>query len=98
MHHSVKEILENIMLNCPGCNQNFMYVEAFKHVKVCEHIREGKAVSQVDLQKMIATNINVAGDNNQGAIGGLFGGGKLGNQIFVLDREGFNVFVYDTIG
>ena len=46
---------------------------------------------------MIATTMNLNNnDANQNAMGGLFGNGKLGNQIYVLDREGFNVFTFDT--
>ena len=56
MHISVKEILELINFQCPGCKDKKRYVQFFDHVKTCEKIQSGDKMSAEEIQKIVSEN------------------------------------------
>ena len=56
MHRSVKEILERLEFDCPGCKTNLRYQEMFAHVKTCAEIKSTNRVDQSQLIKIVAQN------------------------------------------
>lgn len=45
MHRSVKEVLELINFQCPGCNEKKRYQQFFEHVRSCDKIQDDGKVS-----------------------------------------------------
>ena len=49
MHRSVKEILEMMMIICPGCEKKMRYESAFEHISQCDKITANMKKSRADL-------------------------------------------------
>ena len=54
MHRSVKEILELMMINCPGCGKKMRYEAAFEHISQCDKITAEMKKSRDDLVNSVA--------------------------------------------
>lgn len=95
MHRSVKEILERLEFDCPGCKTSLRYQEMFTHVKSCAEIKSVNRVDQSQLIKIVAQNTGEAQAIQEIKPKlGQYGNGPIGPEIYVLDRDTFNVFIY----
>jgi hypothetical protein len=96
LHRSVREILEQLHFLCPGCKEDLKYEEAFKHTAVCTKITaEQRVIDSSSLGKIVASNFG--GKNVAQQIKPVIGNGPLDSQIFVLDKDSFSVYEFDTV-
>jgi transcription initiation factor IIE alpha subunit len=55
LHRSVREVLEQLHFSCPGCKEDFRYVDAFAHVATCPKIgADSRFVDPSSLGKIVA--------------------------------------------
>ena len=59
IHRAVKEILELMMLRCPGCGATKKYEQMFEHVQSCDKITQAMKTNRIDVLQA-SGNVNSA--------------------------------------
>ena len=87
MHNNVREILELMQFNCPGCGERKRYNAFFEHVKTCTSISSDSMVSTEQMQKIVSQNQNAPAVHHNYS--------RLSRYIYILEKDTKNLLQYD---
>jgi hypothetical protein len=94
MHRKVKEVLQKLKFNCPGCKVVYSYDDVIDHASKCDKVDVKLKLTQAQIAQTVALN-------NTNVVSSLpvvaSKASQMSNEVFVLDKDFYRVYIFNLL-